>query len=68
MSKDFQIWTRICFLERQSKFQPKSTIGAVNKGIKNRKKIAFNHGHNIVRLFVTLSNFSFTASQTTSDY
>ena len=39
------------------------TIGAVKK---NKSKINFadNHGHNVLRLFDTLTNFLFTTSET----
>ena len=44
------------------------TCGAVNKNIKSQKSFKDNNGHNIRRLFDTLSNFLFTTSKTKRDY
>ena len=44
------------------------TIGALNKGIKTKKKFADNYFHSIFRLFDVLPNFSFNMSETKRDY
>ena len=44
------------------------TIGAINKNINSKRKFSKNHGHSILRPFVTLPDFLFTTSETNPDY
>ena len=44
------------------------TIGAGINILKSRENFVYDHGHDILRFFVTLPHFLFTTSETKRDY